>query len=263
MKIAIHYYSGAGNTKFVAKQLAKRLKQKKHIVIDQKISEKNLQPATEDFDMLGVGFPIYFREAPELVYDFLTQLNGKQRLIFFFATKGLYSGNAIRHIMQIVEKQEFKTIGTLELLMPGTDSLLLFAKENSLTEDLLKRIHSKDIQGKIERFATHLEAQRPEKLPRPKWYTQIDNSIVKKLENQYDNHHRTYIGQFYSDHETCIECMKCVQGCPRENIVFNEKIEFSDHCDVCFNCVHNCLTQSIQIGTLTQGNARYNRIDLR
>ncbi len=263
MKIAIYYYSGAGNTKFIAKEIAKTLKQNKAIVIDKKINEKSLLQFDDDFDMLGFGFPIYFREAPELVLDFLKGLKGKKRPIFFFATKGLYSGNAMRHIMQIAKKQNFQTIASLELLMPGTDTLLLFAKQGSPTEDLLKRIHSKDISKKIVRFAKKLSSLMPVKTPRQKWYTSFDHNIIRRLENKYDNHHRAYIGQFHSDSETCIQCLRCVQNCPRANITLNGKIEFSENCDVCFSCIHNCPTQSIQIGTITQGNTRYSKVDLR
>ncbi len=262
MKISIHYYSGAGNTKFIAKKLTKALKGDGHTVQSIKISRESNAKGVDNFDMLGIGFPVYFREAPELVVDLLKSLDGANKPVFFFTTKGLYSGNAVRDLMEVAAQQNFRPAGFIEFFMPGTDFLILFAKKNSWMEGFLKRIHSRHIDEKINQFVASLQNESTTKPPRPKWYTAFDNFIVKKLEDKYDNHHRAYIGQFYSKPETCIECMKCVNGCPRHNIALNGQIEFGLDCDVCFNCVHNCPTESIQIGTITQDKTRYKKVEL-
>ena len=263
MKISILYYSGAGNTEFIAKKIEKSFKNKSHLVSSEKIKEDSINNVEDGFDVLGIGFPIYFREAPELVYDLLRSLDGKNRSIFFFATKGLYSGNAVRNIMDFSAAQNFQPVGSIEFFMPGTDFLILFAKKDSFTERFLKRIHSRNIDEKISSFMKRVQGSAPAKRPFRKWYTLFDDYIVKKLETMYDNHHRDYIGQFYSRADTCIECMKCVKGCPRHNITFYEHIKFGVNCDVCFYCIHNCPTDSIQIGEITEGNVRYNRVELR
>lgn len=263
MKISIRYYSGAGNTKFIAKRMVKSFKNNAHLVSNEKISEdSNTNGVDDDFDMLGIGFPIYFREAPELVYDLLSKTEGKDRPIFFFNTKGLYSGNAVRNITEFSISRNFKPVGSVEFFMPGTDFLILFAKKDSFMEKVLKRIHSRNINEKIDSFASRVQGSAPAKIPLKKWYTAFDDHIVGKWETAYDNHHRDYVGQFHSNPKTCIECMKCVKGCPRHNIVLDGQIEFGGNCDVCFNCIHNCPTDSIQIGDITEGNVRYNRVEL-
>lgn len=263
MNVLIRYYSGAGNTKYIANKIAKSLLSKAHQATCEKITdESNKEHIDNQFDMLGIGFPVYFREAPEIVYDLLNRINGKKRPIFLFTTKGLYSGNAVRNIMKYSIGQDFQPVGSIEFYMPGTDSLILFAKKGSITEKFLKRIHSRNIDEKISKFVSILEGITPQNIPQKKWYTMIDDSVIKKLETMYDNHHRDYIGQFYSNPDTCIECMKCIEGCPRHNIVLNAHIEFGTTCDVCFSCIHHCSTDSIQIGKITEDNARYNTVEL-
>ncbi|MBT3314720.1 MAG: hypothetical protein HN390_08900 [Anaerolineae bacterium] len=263
MKIAIRYYSGAGNTKFVAKKITKALKQNSHRVSSVKVSEEsNREGIDDDFDVLGIGFPIYFREAPELLFDLLKRMEGKKRPVFFFTTKGLYSGDAMKNIMAFSVDQNFSPVSFAEFFMPGTDFLILFAKKDSLMERVLKRIHSRDIDKKVAELIRKVEGALPAKTPRQKWYTDFDERVVKYFENKYDNHHRAYIGQFHSNPETCIECMKCVNGCPRHNIVLDGHIDFGESCDVCFNCIHNCPTDAIDIGKITAGNVRYKKVEL-
>lgn len=262
MKISIHYYSGAGNTGFIARKIVKSFKNKSYLISSEKITKESINGVKEGFDILGIGFPIHFREAPELVYDLLRRLDGKNRPIFFFATKGLYSGNAVRNVMDFSAAQNFQPVGSIEFFMPGTDFLILFAKKNSFTERSLKRIHSRNIDKKVGIFTTRVKSSIPAKIPFRKWYTFFDDCIVKKLETMYDKHHREYIRQFHSNPDTCIECMKCVKGCPRHNITFDERIIFGVNCDVCFHCIHNCPADSIQIGDITEGNVRYSRVEL-
>ncbi len=68
MKINLLYYSGAGNTNFIANIIEKKLSKKDHVVNSVKITEKSINSLDNDFDVLFLGFPVYFRDAPKLIY---------------------------------------------------------------------------------------------------------------------------------------------------------------------------------------------------
>ena len=263
MRISLYYYSGAGNTEFIAEKIAKSFVKNFHFVDLKRATDDSIKKISDDFDVLGVGFPIYFREAPDLVFDLMRNMDGKGRPVFLFATKGLYSGNAVKNAMNFSVTHNFQPVGSIEFFMPGTDFLILFAKKNSLIENFLKRIHSRDIDKKVNGFAKRIQDLIPAKTPLKKWYTFFDDYIVKKLETLYDNHHRDCIEKFYSKPEICIECMKCIKGCPRNNITFDEHINFGKRCDVCFRCINHCPVESIQIGSITEEHVRYNKVELK
>lgn len=263
MKISVQYYSGAGNTEFLAKKIAESFRENSFSVHINRITKNSIENIRDDFNILGIGFPIYFREAPELVYDLLKNLNGKGRPIFFFASKGLYSGNATKNIMNFSIDHDFQPVESVELFMPGTDFLILFARKNSVLENLLKSIHSRNIDKKIDNFRKRVQNLSPTKIPLKKWYTFFDDYIVKKIETIYDNHHRDCIEKFYSKPDACIECMKCIKECPRNNITFDEYIRFGMSCDVCFRCINHCPVESIQIGDITENNVRYINVTLK
>ena len=53
------------------------------------------------------------------------------------------------------------------------------------------------------------------------------------------------------DTNKCINCNKCVNTCPHNNIyIKNNKIKFHHHCDMCMRCSFFCPTDAINIGFL-------------
>ena len=141
--------------------------------------------------------------------------------------------------------------------MPGTDLLTYFIKANSFTEKIFTNIHSPNIIGKINVFMSKMEKNELEKKINTKWYTLIDDLVVKKLERKVDNEHKNWIGRFIVNEENCIKCMKCVNRCPRENIEINDSIIFGMNCDVCLYCINNCEKSAISINKKTVNKVKY------
>ena len=262
MKISIFYYSGAGNTKFISKKIASSLKQNFDIT-NQRITTKLINNIYKlDSDIIGIGFPIYFRRPPELVVELLKKLEGNNKRIFFFCTKGLYSGNAIKQMMELSKKRGFVPLSYIEFYMPGTDALLLLAKKGSFTEKFFRSIYSRNIDKKIVRYTEKILHNHMD-IPKRKWYTFLDMLIVEKFEIIWSDQNKKLISRFYSKKDVCIQCMKCVRGCPRNNIIFDEYIRFGSDCDTCFYCVHHCPVEAIQIGNITENTVRYNKVSIK
>jgi len=259
MKYTLYYYSGAGNTERISRMIRNAIAGRGHAVSATRITRDNLSLPNDDFDVAGFGFPIHFRDAPELVYEYLKSLDGRNRSIFFYCTKGLYSGNAMRSIIALSAKRHFIFRGLMEFYMPGTDALLFFARKGSLLERLLKAIHSRRIESRISEFVSSLDEGSDLSPPPAKWYTALDNWIVKPLEIRANNKYRDYVGQFHTMTDRCTECRLCVKACPRSNISASDKgIEFGENCDVCLKCIHRCPAEAIQIGEKTLNTVRWN-----
>jgi len=180
MKIQLLYYSGAGNTKFIASIIEKKLSEKNHAVKSTRITEKSIALPDNDFDVLFLGFPVFFRNAPKLIYKVFEKVSGENRPIMVFLTKGLYSGNAYKYIHKLSLENNFIPTGFLDLLMPGTDLLTAVIKENSFAEKLFTRLHSRNISKKVNKFIDKMEKNKKVKSVCSKWYTILDNLIVKK-----------------------------------------------------------------------------------
>ena len=71
-KIQIYYFSGTGNTAFIVNKVAKGLKLLGYEVNVTSCEEyKNIN---DDFDILGIAFPIHSSYAPKLFSEFLDKL---------------------------------------------------------------------------------------------------------------------------------------------------------------------------------------------
>ncbi len=130
----------------------------------------------------------------------------------------------MRDIIELSIKKGFLPLSYIEFYMPGTDALLLLSKKGSLLEKFFKSIYSRNIDKKIIRFTKDI-IHKSIKIPRKKWYTFLDKLIVEKFEIVWSDQNKRLIPQFYSKKDVCIKCMKCVRGCPRENIFFDEYIQ--------------------------------------
>lgn len=259
MKISLFYYSGAGNTKFIAKKINQKLKKLNHKINFIKITNSSITNINS-CDMYIIGFPIYDLSSPRLVKDLINNIKDTSKPISFFCTKAFASGESIKELYQLSNKQNLETVATLELYMPGTDALVFFAKPNSLNEKILKFFHSYNIDNKIDKFISQI-LKNKKSVIRQKWYTYFSFLIPQRTKENFHSQYTKYIPEFYSQTDICIECMKCVNECPRDNIRFDEYIKFDLNCDMCLHCVHHCPTQSIQIGNFTQGNVRYKKVD--
>lgn len=258
MKICIFYYSGAGNTECVAKIIGKVVQNHGHEVYCKRITKESLCEIKQNYDILGIGYPIHFRKAPSLVSEFITKQNGKGKNLFTFCTKGLYSGNASREIQLIAKQNLFTVSGNIELYMPGSDALALIAKKKSLTERLLKSIHSRKIRTKIEEFLSSIYQLPNLDGNRSKWYFPLDNGIVKPLEHYFTNNYQVFIERFSVIHELCDLCQFCVKNCPNMNIKLTDSnITFGSHCSFCLRCIHRCPHGAIQIKSKTEDKVKY------
>ncbi|PIE75040.1 MAG: hypothetical protein CSA18_01965 [Deltaproteobacteria bacterium] len=182
MKICIYYFSGAGNTECIAKIIEQISQNKGNSVYRKRITKKFLEKIEQDYDILEIGFPVYFRHAPLMVLNFINRQVGNNRKFFTFCTKGLYSGNASREIHNLAQKKSFRVAGNLEFYMPGSDGLTLMAKKKSLTEKIFKCIHSKNIRSQIENFIISIKRLENIEEVKSKWYIPFDNGIIKPLE---------------------------------------------------------------------------------
>ena len=52
----------------------------------------------------------------------------------------------------------------------------------------------------------------------------------------------------YTVNDDCVHCGICAKVCPANNITVTEDgVSFSDHCEVCYACLHNCPQHAIHL----------------
>lgn len=240
----IYYFTGNGNSRWVAEEIAKEIGDEVRNMADF-ISSDTMPDDTESYKRLGVVFPIHSWYAPRPVVDFLARLSIPQNIYrFAVCTCGDDVGKGIRRL-----EKHFRLDAKWSVIMPET-YIPMFNLDTD--EGALRKI------GQARKRITEIA------------------DGVKEEAKVYDVHEggfpwsKTYIVNpvfvhciirsrgFHVEGE-CTECGTCVKVCPMENIKMDDcQPVWGKNCIHCMGCIHACPSHVIQYGKSTRKRGRYN-----
>jgi flavodoxin len=128
MKILILYFSGTGNTAYVADYIKARLNGGD---IDLVSMEHFKKESAANYDALIFGFPVYDCRMPLFVREYLKDMaTVKTKALFLFCTKAFFGGMALKSAEGLFRRLGYALMGSADITMPGSDGLA-FLKKNS------------------------------------------------------------------------------------------------------------------------------------
>ena len=249
----IYYFSGTGNSRYMANSLAKRLG---HDV--KLIAETN--PANEKFDEkdMGLVFPIYSWGVPPIVLNFIDNLpesfwqdfkeSGKR--IWTVMTYGDEAALAPEMLQKRLAKHGVKADYIRGFMMPNNYVLLpgfdVDSKEleNAKLDDAPRNVDQAVREIERGKKGVHVTVGS---MP---W---IKTKLVYPLFKKW--------GMFPSKWEAttdCIGCGICERVCPVKNIKMKDgRPTWGDDCTSCVACYHYCPKNAVQYGKMTKGKGQY------
>ena len=243
----IFYFSGTGNSQYVAKVLGDATKEAV-VNITRDEMEKELEYNLKEGENLGFVFPIYWWGMPVLVEEFVRKMKvklGVDNYIYGVSTYGLQPHNGLKDLEKLLVKKGMYLDATYEVKMVdnyvvGYDIAgkekqeVIYSqariKIDSIIHDVAERQHSKirDIIGTTIKPIVH--------------------SVYK---------HTDHRKKFYVT-EDCTGCGYCAKNCPCQAIVMeNNKPVWKENCSFCLKCIHSCPKQAVQNGKGTKERSRY------
>lgn len=241
MKALILYFSGTGNTKYVAKKLEADL-QKLGCDAELHSIEENFKIQPDSYDLLALGCPKYY-EYP--VLDFIKYIkknlpvSTKTVPAVMFCTQTGPLGTDFKPMRKIITKKNHKLI--VEKSIPIANNLLVMKAFGGTAPE--KK------QSNIAKAEEDIKA--------------LASCLVKNEE------HHEEVGRFlgvvcrlcavvctklfpvfiikFSPSAECIGCGLCARKCPAQNIKMeNNKPVFGKDCIFCTRCVNCCPVNAIQ-----------------
>ncbi|MEF9934071.1 MAG: EFR1 family ferrodoxin [Clostridium sp.] len=234
MKGSIVYFSGTGNTEFVARLFKDKFKENeveiKNINI---IKKKNI---TDDYDFLILAAPVYVDLFPRYFIDYLVNKlpEGNNRSAIIISTPGGNSSVAIREVREILQGKSYKVAIEAEVLMPNNFFLAKGFKKPTKEEVNLKKEGAKDhvdriVNGFLNNVNTLVDCSK------------VREIAARPIHNIFTKKYKTWAKKNLTvDMDKCVMCSKCSKNCPTKNITVADEFIFREDCIGCLKCVHTC-----------------------
>lgn len=243
----IIYFSGTGNSEYVAKKISKEL-QDEVLNIFEKIRTRDYSDLISDRPWVIV-VPTYAWRIPRIVHEWLmkTELGGNKN-IYFVMTCGADIGNAGTYLNKLCEEKGMNYRGCVSVIMPE-NYIALFSTPSK--EEALVTIEQAEqkISSTIQCIRTDIAFPESKATFKAKFSSGFVNNIFYPI--------FVHSKKFYVT-DACVSCKKCENVCPLENIHLNDgKPNWGNHCTHCMACICRCLKEAIEYGEHSKGMARY------
>ncbi len=229
--MVVFYFSGTGNTRYIAKRFSRRMNAECYSIEEH-----------ADFDFLirkektvAVCYPVYGSMVPRIMREFTEKYKTalmKKKLIIL-CTQMMFSGDGARAFAR---------------LLPGCDRNVIYAEHINMPNNICnfflfpiterERIRKKkNADQKVERICREVKSA---KIRRRGW-SRFSTLLGKSQNTGFPELEQKHRSSFKAD-ETCIGCGLCVKRCPMGNLVLNEdgRVEQKDNCTLCYRCVNIC-----------------------
>ncbi|MDF2605953.1 MAG: hypothetical protein K0S34_143 [Bacillales bacterium] len=239
MKISINYFSGTGNTKFVADKFAEVFVEESYTVELFSMEERDL--SNINCDLLILGFPKFYGYVPLFYLDYVKEsLNTTKdtKKVIMFCTESGGTLTSFTELIEILAEKNYTTVWATSIIMPN-NYLIKSNYEPTptiVTEDRINNIYSvvKSIVNNVNNNKKHIEIADEEKASRAR-------TMAYGLKEKAG-----MIASGYSVDSSCSFCDDCVRACPTSAIFkVDDKYTFTDSCINCVRCVNICPSNSI------------------
>ena len=249
----IIYFSGTGNSRFVAKRIAKTVNDELFDSVPY-IKEEKAACFTSSDTYIFVA-PVY-AAAPALVFmDFLRRSNfPKDCQAYFVMTCAGGMGSSPIYCQKLASEKELSYMGTTRIIMP--QNYVPYFKTGTPDEN---RSVIEAALPVIDQVSDAICNDVPLPDPGTKTWERLLTPVILKP------YYRLMVSAkaFYAT-EHCIGCGRCVQVCPLGNIHLQEKKPYwGSRCTHCMACINLCPKDAVEYGKRTQGKPRYHGPDAR
>lgn len=242
----ICYFSGTGNSKYVAEEISKSLNDS---LIDINGRIKNSDTTNIDVnEKLIIVTPTYAWRIPRVVYKWIldTDFNNVKE-IYNVMTCGGEIGNADKYNQKLSKQKGFIHKGTFEIIMPENYIALFNTPSNDQAKEIVSKAKSA-IKNIIYIISNNKETTYSPSL-KDKFKSSLVNNAFYPM---YVNAKKFYVTNL------CVGCGKCVTLCPLNNINLKDnKPIWKNKCTHCMACISYCPTKAIEYGKDSSRKERY------
>ena len=247
----IYWFSGTGNTLYVAREFAKSFPDAKLHSIASLDRAADVELGSE---MTGIFFPAYCMGIPHIIEQFLARVvpqekgnNGK--FIYAVCTSGGYPGGALPMIEDTLAEKGINLNASFHIRMPS-NYIPLSNPPNEKQQAALFVKADRAIRIAVIAVKKRRKTRPLRVFPIDTFLKFVSKRAVATLETS---------DKYFRADENCDGCGLCSRLCPAANISLDdeERPVWHHHCEQCMACLQWCPKQAIQYRDLTATRTRY------
>ncbi len=240
----IYYFSGTGNSKWIAQELA-RLTRDEAQNIATLLNDGPTAVFAGDGARIGIVFPIYAWGAPLLVEQFCKQIKlAFGAYPYVVCTCGDEAGKAILRLKKMFAYQAAWSVKMPNNYIVGYDVDSPELEQRKITE-ARNRVQS-IAEAVVAKSSVYDVNEGPS--------AGLKTALIRPMFNRFAR-----ATSRFSVDESCNACGLCARICPIQVIQLEDgkPVWVKKDCTQCMGCINRCPQRSIQIGSGTRARGRY------
>ena len=245
--MVILYFSGTGNSRYIAEQFAERMEIRAYSIEE----ELDFDSLLKDEDAIAVCYPIYGSCVPRIMREFVQSYRRyfETKKLVIFCTQMLFSGDGARAFARE---------------LPGCDDRVIYAEHflmpNNICNFFLFPIREREAEKKPQRALKKLDRvcrEIKDGVVRRRGWSVLSALLGKTQNIAYPRLEQKGRSSFLAD-EDCTGCGLCVKRCPAHNLeMVRGRVVQKDRCILCYRCVNLCPRQSCTVLLHTKPKKQY------
>ena len=251
MDATIFYYTGTGNSLWVARTIAEKVGGAGLIPMSRHGEGKT----TIDAKVAGVVFPVHIWGVPAPVVRFVEFLKSSHPVYFFgVAVHAGQVSNTLVQFKKILSRRGVPLSLGFEVRMPS--NYIPWGGPGPQEKQRVLFAHARD---KVSRISDMIRQRAVLPVERGPLWQRI---ILTAFYHLSFSHVPGMDKKFRAD-DRCNGCGICLRVCPASNITLSEGKPLWHHrCEQCFACLQWCPAEAIQYGTRTTRYERYHHPEI-
>lgn len=244
-KTTVYFFSGAGHSFAVARDLAACLGGAELISIAPLLNKATI---TDETERIVFVFPVYGGKPPKVIREWLSRFRpGKSSVIFAVCTCGIAPGHSLIEVDRILRSSASHLTAGFAVMQPQAG---IGSKRINTPELVEARLAAQ--RKKVPEIARHIQAGGPPVIEKSGRFSEYFSSstltalptmgkllvslITKGIKNMK-----------FRPETGCNGCGICVRLCPSDNIRMIEgRPQWGDNCLGCMGCYHWCPEDAVR-----------------
>lgn len=248
----IFWFSGTGNTAYVARELGRMLSTETYSLVSADLSQIDFASN----DNIGLVFPVYSWGVPPIVLRFVDRLveSAGDRLsgkaIWTVMTCGDETARAPEMLRRKLRSYNLDLAGGWSVVMPNNYVLL---PGFDVDDDATERRKLGDAPARIKSIASKIGAEVWEEDYVRGSMARLKTAVVYPLFKRWG----VFTSRWHATDE-CVSCGRCASACPVGNIEMRDgRPVWGRDCTSCVACYHVCPKHAVEYGRATLRKGQY------